>query len=104
VPKFNGKIDFYVSLVPLIFPRVFSLNLSSFSLSLVVPPQTFFIVAHVLKDLTPVCFDHHRPSFPAAADTIRMPALAGSVKSLIFSRSIPMPPYFITRSRAHSEV
>jgi hypothetical protein len=65
-----------------------------------VPPQTFFAVARVLKDLTPVCFHHHRPSFPTAADSVRTPALASSVKSSIFSRSIPPPPYFIARSRA----
>jgi hypothetical protein len=73
-------------------------------LSLVVSPQTFFAVARVLKDMTPVCFHRRPPSFPAAVDSVRTPALAGSVKSSIFSRSIPTPPYFITRCRAHSGV
>jgi hypothetical protein len=54
--------------------------------------------------MTPVCFHRRPPSFPAAVDSVRTPALAGSVKSSIFSRSIPTPPYFITRCRAHSGV
>jgi hypothetical protein len=56
-----------MSVLPLIFPRVFSLNLSSFSLSMVVPPQTFFAVARVLKDL-------HRFVF-IAADRVFLPPL-----------------------------
>jgi hypothetical protein len=36
------------------------------------------------KGFTPVCFHRRRPSFPAAADCVRTPALAGPVKSSIF--------------------